>query len=113
MLTPVVNSKLVAKILIGQTESEEIKLGGKVLIGISIPVAFDTADLTVKNAVQDSENYQTVKNTDGSSFTMNATADGFINIPVGELVSLDNIKIVSSVAQTAERELTLIARPIL
>jgi len=113
MGTVVVNSKFLVKIPAGQTESETKELGGKVLIGISIPVGFETADLTIKNAVQGEVNYQTVKNTDGSSFTMNATADVFINIPVGELVSLENIKFVSSVAQTSERELILIARPIL
>lgn len=97
----------------GQTVSGAVDLGNERLAGILMPAAWTAADISFSASV-DGTNFFTL--TDAASATISITAPG-----AGKLLTLTGelreaflavrwIKIVSSVAQGAQRVVTLVTR---
>jgi len=97
------------KILSGQTESEAIDCLGGVLVGIKTPSALTGTSFTVKVS-DDGVSYVDYYNALGAKVTITAGVDRRIGIEPVDFAGIQKIKLVSSSAEAAERELTLFLR---
>ncbi len=112
MQQPIVNEIIPATILTGNTESSEIELGGRILVGISIPTDFVASDISFLNSVDGTDSYQTVNDNFASEISFSAQEDNIYLFPVGSFVGLQFVKLKTSIAQTSDLTLKIITRPV-
>ena len=96
--------------------SVEVELGAFTVVGILMPAAWTAASLTfLAGAVSGS--LASVYDKDGNEYTVTADASQYIIIPPADLVGAKYLQVRSGtsgtpVAQTADRTLTLVVRPV-
>jgi hypothetical protein len=99
------------KILSGQTESEAINCRGTVLVGIKTPAALTGTSMTFKVSDTNSD-FKDYYNAAGNQVTVSMPVDKRIGIKPVDFAGVQWIKIVSSSAEAADREFTLLMRGI-
>lgn len=99
------------KILNGQTESESIHCLGGVLVRYVTPAGMTGTSFTFKVS-DDGVTFKTYKNTAGNVVTAAVNAGDSTGIKPVDFAGVQHVKFVSSSAEGADRDLTLILRGI-
>ncbi len=112
MQQPIVNEIIPVQIATDELESSVIELGGRILVGISIPTGFVASDISFLNSVDGTEPYQAVNDNFASEISFSAQEDNIYLFPVGSLVGLQFVKLKTSIVQTSDLTLNIITRPV-
>lgn len=92
----------------GSTTSDTIKLDGRTVVGLVIPVAPSGATFTFQAALpHDSANFYTVKDQSNLAITI-TTGVGVYKLSPSEMDGLELIRVVSASSEAALRSLTLL-----
>lgn len=101
-----------ATIAASATTSGEIDLSGTTLCGIFIPSGFQGTSITFQVAPESGGTFVVMKDGAGSTVTKTCAASQFLKIDPADFAGVQFMKIVSSATESAERILTLAARPL-
>ena len=100
----------------GAAISAAIDLGGCTLVGIHMPAAWTTANLTFSASEDSVAAYDSIYDASGTEKTVTAAASRFIHLTASDWIGFKNIKIRSGnagspVNQGAARTIVLLLRP--
>lgn len=107
-----VNTTLVSSIAVSTTTSGAIDLGGTTLLGVQLPAAFTGTSISFQAATSFGGTYQTVIDGSGSTLSKTVSQGKYLLLDPSEFAGLQFIKIVSSATEAAQRDLTLVSRPV-
>ena len=91
----------IATIANGETESDSIRSGSYILLGIYVPAGFNGTAISFKASFDD-ETYQDIHDVSGL-LALPVTADTYLSIDPQLLAGCRYLKIVSNAAESAER----------
>ena len=103
---------LTATIASGGTVSTAVDLQGLTAVGIVIPSAWTTATVTVNVSLDDGATWATAADALGMVYTIQATAGVQHPIDPSDSVGWLRIRLVSSAAQAADRQIKVVARAV-
>lgn len=102
----------VATIAASGTTSGEIDLSGTTLCGVFIPASFQGTAITFQAATTTGGTFVTVKDGAGNSVSKTVGASQYVKLDPSDFAGIQFLKIVSNATESAERVLTLAARPV-
>ncbi len=107
----VINS-IAATIPASGTTTAAIDLGGTSLVGIQLPASFTGTGLSFQVATTLSGTYQGVIDGSGTTLLKTIAAGKYLMLDPSEFAGIQFLKIVSNATEAAQRDLTLITRPV-
>jgi len=100
--------KLQATILSGQTESNNVRIGGTTLVMIYIPAGFDGTELHIKVSVDNGASYAYLYNVRGEQVIYQPVPDTFMKLATCDFFGVTDFKLVSNATESSTRELLCI-----
>jgi hypothetical protein len=111
--SPVVCSDIVCTILSGATESDAKDLRGTMLLALDMPGTFTGTAITFLHALEiDGTFKQVTVGSTGNAYTVTVAANKTVTVDPFTFAGLRFLKVKSGSAEGADREVTLLTRPV-
>lgn len=117
---PIVSYDTTCTILSGQTQSNDVSLGGLSLVGLILPAALTsltmyaqmTEDLTSTAGNVPSGNWHPVYDTDGTQIIFTVGASRYVSINPANFAGVYRMRLVGASAEAADRSIIVVTRPV-